>query len=159
MGNSRFYTGGAFTGNIGNKAGFITYPCKNAFAEAVIFREIDDAFCNTAAESAEVAGISLQLDAGHFVDQGIEATLEKRQDLAFAAAVLIGGYNVILRLLVQNPDHVPDDLRPLLQISIDEGNVFTGSLLHASVDTGFFAEVSRKGNDLDRAFLGIKKLA
>ena len=80
----------------------------------MVFCKGQQAVANTSAENAEVAGIRLKGHPGKPVDQGIERFLKKGKDLPFAAAILIGGYNVIFRLLIQNSHHVPGNFRALL---------------------------------------------
>ena len=106
---------------------------------------------DAAAEGAEIAGVGVQTDLGELIDDGIEALFEEGEDLALAAPVLISRHNVVFRLLVQNLYHIPDDFRPLLQIRVNEADVFPGGVPQAGVNTRLLAEVPGEGDDLHLA--------
>ena len=124
----------------------------------MVFGQVHDAVTDDASEGAEIAGIRFQLYIGQLVDQRIETLLEPGQDLTFASAVLVGGNDIVFGLLVQNLYHVPDNLRTLLQVSVNEGDIFAAGLGHTGVDTGFFAEITGEADDLDWATLCLEDL-
>ena len=61
-------------------------------------------------------------------------------------------------LFVQNFYHLPDNLRPLLQIRVNEGDVFSVCVLEPSVQSGFLSEITGEGNHLYGALLGCMEL-
>lgn len=146
-------SGGPLTGGVGDEAGVIAYPGENALGEAVVFPQLQNAVPDTAAEGAEVAGIRLQGHVGELVDDGIKAALEEREHLSLTAAVLVGGHHIVLRLLVQNLHHVPDNLWPLLQVGIDQTDVLAVGVFQSGVNAGFLAEIPGEGHHLHRAGL------
>ena len=95
----------------------------------MILRQFQNAVPNAAAEGAEIAGICTQGNIGKPVDDGIEALFEEREDLAFASAVLIGGNHIVLRLIIQDLYHIAGNFGSLLQVRIDQRDIFTVSLL------------------------------
>ena len=141
-------------GGIGNVAGIVTHPGENAFGEPVVFGQFQNTVPDAAAKGTEIAGIRVQLHGGHFVDDAVKALLEEGQSLAFPPAVLIGGNNVILRLAVQDVHHLPDDLRPLLQVRIDEGDIFPVGMLQSGVKPRFLSEIPGKADDFHGTFPG-----
>ena len=152
-------TGVTLAGGVGDIAGVVTDPCENTLGETVILRKLHDTVSNTAPECAEIAGITLQLYTGQPIDEVVEALLEEGQYLAFTTAILVGCYHIILFLFVQDLDHVPDDFWPLLQIGVNEGNVFTVRLLHTGINTGLLAKIPGEGNNLHRTPLCFVQLS
>ena len=82
---------------------------------------------------------------------GTAATMQIEENLALAAPVLISRHNVVFRLFVQNLYHIPDDFRPLLQIRVNEADIFSGGVPQAGVNTRLLAEVPGEGDDLHLA--------
>ena len=64
----------------------------------MVFPQLQNTVPDASAEGAEVAGIGLERDIRELVNNAVEAFFEKRQHLALAAAVLIGGYHIVFRL-------------------------------------------------------------
>ena len=104
---------------VGNKAGAVTHPGKDPLGEPMIFRKVQNAVPDAAAEGAEVAGIRLEGNLRQGVNNLIETTLEERKDFSLSPTVLVGGNHIIFRFIVQNLGHLPDQLRSLLQVCID----------------------------------------
>ena len=65
--------------------GFITYPGKNSFGKAVIFRQLDDAVPDGSSKGSEVAGIGVQGYIGKAVDDLIKNFFDHlvRRDITF----------------------------------------------------------------------------
>ena len=120
----------------------------------MIFGQFQNAVPDAAAEGAEIAGVRMKLYGGHFIDDAVKALFEEGKGLAFPAAVLIGGNNVILGLVVQNIHHIPDDLWPLLQVRIDEGDIFPVGVLQSGVKPCFLAKIPGEADDLHGTFPG-----
>ena len=59
----------------------------------------------------------------------IKTLFEERKDLSFTAAVLIGSHHIGIRFSIQNGHHLPDNLWPLLQIRVDQGDIVTAGML------------------------------
>ena len=144
---------GTLTGGIGDEAGGIAHPGEDALGEAVVFGKLQDAVPYAAAEGPEIAGVRLQGNLGQLIDDLIEALLEEGEDLSLVAPVLIGGYNVVFRFFIQDVHHIPNDFRPLLQIRIDEADVFAGGVLQACVNAGLLAEIPGEGHNFYPAVL------
>ena len=144
---------GTLTGGIGDEAGGEANPGEDALGEAMVFGKLQDAVPHAAAEGPEIAGIRLQGNLGQLIDNLIKALLEEGEDLSLVAPVLIGGHDVVFRFFIQDVHHIPNDLRPLLQIRIDEADVFAGGVLQACIDAGFLAEIPGEGYDFHPAVL------
>ena len=147
--------GGPLAGGIGDEAGIVTHPGENALGEPVILTQLQNAVSHTPAEGAEIAGIRTEGNIGKMIDQRVEALLEEGEDLALATAVLEGGNHIVFRLVIQNLDHVPDNLRPLLEVGINQTEIVTGCVLQTGVQAGFLAEVPGEGHHLDRTGLDL----
>ena len=119
----------------------------------MILAHVDYAFRNTSAEGSEVAGIPLELYIRHAVYDAVETLFKERKDFAFTTAILICCNNIIFRLFIQNLHHLANDLRSLLQISINEGDIIAAGVFHTGVNTGLFTKITGEGNDLYRTFL------
>ena len=124
----------------------------------MVLGKVNDILRHTAAEGAEIAGVGVEFDTGQVIDDAVKVLFEEPQHLALPTAILIGGHHIVFRLLLQNGHHVPDDLRPLLEVGVDEGDVVAGGLLKAGVNGGLLAEIPGQGNHLHRAFLGGEEL-
>ncbi len=110
----------------------------------MILRQRQDALRHFPAESAEVAGVRAELYGGKPVDEAVKSLFEEGQHLSIAPLVLVGSYNVIFRLGVQNLHHLPYQLRPLLQVCIDQADICPLGMAQAGIQSGFLAEVPEK---------------
>ena len=63
----------------------------------------------------------------------VKAFLEKGKEFALTTAVLVSGNHIRFRLVIQYFDHFSYNLRPLLQIRIDQAYIFTTCVLQTGV--------------------------
>ena len=124
----------------------------------MVLGQLQNAFAHTSPKGAEVTGIGLQSDIRKPVDYRVERLLKKGQDLSFISSILIGSYDVIFRLFVQNGYHVPNGFRSLLQISVDETDILAICVLKSGIQGRFLAKIPGEGNNLYGAFLRVMKL-
>ena len=73
----------------------------------------------------------MQSGVGQFVDDGIESFFEERQQFALATAILVCSDHVEIRVFVQKCYHIPHNFRPLLEIGIDQADVFATRMLNS----------------------------
>ena len=67
-------------------------------------------------------------------------------------SVLISSHHVVVGVLIQKGDHVPYDLRPLLQIRVDQTDIVSACMLESCIERRFLTEIPREGYYLYRAF-------
>ena len=80
---------------------------------------------NDCYEKARVIKGKFQNCVINIVDNGVEVFLKERQHLAFATTILVGSNHINVRIFVENLHHIPNDFRPLLQVGIDQRDIFT----------------------------------
>ena len=119
----------------------------------MILRQSQDAFRHLAAKRTKIAGIRAQLHSRELIDEPVEIFFEKGQNLPVAPFILVGCDDVELRLGVQNLHHLPHQLRTLLQVCVDQGNVVSLGAGQTGVQTGFLSKVAGKADDTDGAIL------
>ena len=104
------------------------------------------------AEGAEIAGVGSEFHIGQVVAELIEGLFEEGQHLSLSPAVLIGRHHIVFGLFLQQLHHIPDDLRPLLEVCIDEGRIIPHGLLKSGINGAFLSEIPGKAHDLHGAF-------
>ena len=120
----------------------------------MVFRKLQNAVPDAAAEGTEVAGVGLQGHLGQLIDDAVKALFEEGQRLSFSPAILKCRDHVEFRFLVQNFHHVTDDFRTLLEVGVNEADIVSCRVLQARVNSGLLAEIPGEGYHLHGAFLG-----
>ena len=117
----------------------------------MVFGQSQKAIPDAPAEGTEIAGVRLKPNLGEPVNETIEALFEEGEHLALASPILKRRHHVHLGLALQNLHHLAHQLRPLLQIRVDEGNVVPPGVLQPGVNARLLAEIPGEGDDLHRA--------
>ena len=89
---------------------------------------------------------------------GCYALAEEGKDFSFATAILIGGHHVAVCVLLKDLNHVPYDFRPLLEIRVNQADIFPVTLLQSGVDGGFLSKIPGEGHHFHRAILSAEQL-
>ena len=100
----------------------------------------------------------MKRDLGELVDDGIEGLFEEGKDFSFATAILIGGHHVAVCVLLKDLNHVPHDFRALLEIRVNQADIFPVTLLQSGVDGGFLSKIPGEGHHFHRAILSAEQL-
>ena len=103
-----------------------------------------------AAQKPEIAGVFVKAHVGHAVDEAVEGLLARAQHAALTALGLAGDDAVAVGVGQQKLQHRARDLRPLLQVGVDEAGILPARGLQARVDRGLLAEVAREAHDAHR---------
>ena len=99
----------------------------------MIFSQLQNAVFYTPPEGPEITGLRLQCHIGELVDDFIKALFEEGKNLALVAPILIGSHHVIVRVLVQEGNHVPDNFRPLLQVGVNQADIISVCVLQPGI--------------------------
>ena len=119
----------------------------------MVFCQLKQTVPDAAAKGTEIAGIGMEVHIRQMVDNAVKPSFEEGQDLALTTTVLVGSDHIAVRLFIQNSDHIQYDLRTLLQVCVDEGNIVTIRVFHTGINCRFLTKVTGKRNDFYRAIL------
>ena len=131
---------------VGKPLGLKAHPAENALGKTVILRHFQHGIHHAAAHQAEIPCAVYYLGIRHFIDDAVKHPGKPAAHRGFTLTGGAAGSRAVIITGQQGIQHIRQQRRRVLQVSVQRGDIITLGRFQARINTRFLAKIAAEGN-------------